>query len=173
MTVPVAWVVSLLVALEPSAPWASTYEKTAEAIANAATSDPLYAREADGEARTAALLVSLAWYESRFKPDAVSKDKRTLCLYQLDKSYFGEPQKALGDPDLCTRTALTVVRRSLEACRARAPEDRLAFFVSGHCDRGGPDSRYRMFLAKKVLKEHPMPPPPPAPPSAPPSLASR
>jgi hypothetical protein len=157
MSVPVAWVAALLAALEPSAPWSGTYDKTAEAIARAAESDPVYPVDEQGEARTAALLVAVAWYESRFKPDAVSKDRRAYCLYQLDKSYLPEPAKALADPHLCTRTALSLLRRSLETCRARSPDDRLAFYVSGHCDRGGPESRYRTFLAKKLLKEHPMP----------------
>src|SRR4029078_2466352 len=68
MSVPVAWVVGLMVALEPSAPWRGTYEKTAEAIARVSESDPLF--EDKGEERTAAMLVALAWYDSRFKSNA-------------------------------------------------------------------------------------------------------
>jgi hypothetical protein len=159
MAVPVAWVASLLAVLQPSAPWSSTYERTAEAIAHASESDPLFPVEDRGEARTAALLVAVAWHESRFKPDAVSANRRGLCLYQLDRSFFDEPKKALSDPDLCARTAIKILRRSLEACRGRAPNERLAVFVSGTCDRGGPESRYRMSLAQRLLREHPMPPP--------------
>jgi hypothetical protein len=159
VSVPVAWVAGLLAALEPSAPWSDTYDRTAEAIARAAEAEPLYPAEDQGEARTASLLVAIAWYESRFKPNAVSKDKRAYCLYQLDRSYFPEPGKALVDADLCTRTAITVLRTSLQRCRARAPNDRLAFYMSGQCDRGGPESRYRMYLASRLLKEHPLPTP--------------
>jgi hypothetical protein len=161
MTVPVAWVASLLTALEPAAPWRATYEHTAEAIARAAESEPLFAAEENGEERTVTILVAVAWYESRFKPTAKSADGRSLCLYQVDRAYFPEPAKALDDPSLCTRTALKILRQSLQQCRGREPNERLAAFMSGKCDRGGAESRYRMFLANKLRKEHPMPPPPP------------
>jgi len=156
MGVPAAWVVSLLAALEPKAPWSGTYERTAEAIAKVAESDPLF--DEHGPERTASLLVALAWYESRLKPDAKSKDGRWYCLFQVERGQFSDPKRALEDPELCTRVAVKMLRRSLETCKARLPDERLAMFVSGQCDRGGPESRYRMFLAKKLLKEHPLPP---------------
>jgi hypothetical protein len=161
MSVPVAWVVGILTALEPSAPWKNTYDKTAEAIARASENEPLFPVDEKGEERTATLLVALAWYESRLKPSAVSKNGRSYCLYQVDKSYFPDPKQALVDQDLCTRKAMEILRRSLQVCSSRAPQERLAIFMSGVCDRGGVESRYRMFLANKLLKEHPMPPPPP------------
>ncbi len=157
MSVPVAWVVGLLSTLEPSSPWKDTYEKTAEAIAHASDREPLFAPDDHGAERTATLLVSLAWYESRFNPRATSKNGRWYCLYQIDKGHFAEPEKALSDPELCTRTAMKLLRDSLQRCKARVPDDRLAAYTSGDCSRGGPESRYRMFLARKLLKEHPMP----------------
>lgn len=157
MSIPVSWVVGLLAALEPTAPWRDTYEKTAEAIARVAESEPLFAVEDQGEERTAALLVSMAWYESRLKPNARSKNGRWFCLYQLARSYLPNAEQALTDPEMCTRAAVKVVRKSLDLCKARPLNERLAFFTSGQCDRGGVESRYRMFLASKLLKEHPLP----------------
>jgi hypothetical protein len=159
MGIPAEWVVSLLVALEPTAPWSNTYDKTAEAIARVSEQDPLFAVEEKGEERTATLLVALAWYESRLKPNAKSKNGKWYCLYQLGKSYLPDAEKALTDPEMCTRAAIKILRQSLQLCRARPLEERLAIFMSGQCDRGGPESRYRMFLANKLLKEHPLPPP--------------
>ena len=159
MSIPVSWVVGLLAALEPSAPWSNTYEKTAEAIARVSESEPLFPVEERGEERTATLLVAIAWYESRLKPSAMSKNGRWYCLYQLDKSYLPDAKKALSDPEMCTRAAVKILRKSLSMCKSRAPDERLAAFMSGQCDRGGVQSRYRMFLAKKLLKEHPLPPP--------------
>ncbi|MCW5836843.1 MAG: transglycosylase SLT domain-containing protein [Labilithrix sp.] len=159
MSVPVAWVVGLLAALEPKAPWSDTYEKTAEAIARVSESEPLFAADDRGEERTATLLVAIAWYESRLKPSARSKNGRWYCLYQLDKSYLPNAEKALSDPEMCTRAAVKILRKSLAMCKARPPNERLAAFMSGQCDRGGAESRYRMFLANKLLREHPMPPP--------------
>jgi hypothetical protein len=155
MTVPVQWVVGLMVALEPSSPWRATYEKSAEAIARVAESEPVFVDH--GEERTAALLVAVAWYESRLKPTAKSKDGQFLCLYQVDRRHLADPQKALDDPEVCTRAAIKIIRASLQTCAKRAYDDRLAQFMSGSCDKGVVDSRYRMFLAGKLLREHPLP----------------
>ncbi len=155
MSVPVQWVVGLMVALEPSAPWRATFEKSAEAIARVAESDSLWSDH--GEERTAALLVAIAWYESRLKSNAKSKDGQFLCLYQVDKRHLADPQKALDDPEVCTRAAIKIVRQSLEKCDKQPFEERLAQFMSGACDKGTTDSRYRMFLAGKLLREHPFP----------------
>jgi hypothetical protein len=157
MSIPVSWVVGLLAALEPTAPWRSTYEKTAEAIARVSESEPLFAADDNGEERTASLLVSIAWYESRLKPNARSKNGRWFCLYQLDRSYLPDAEKSLVDPEMCTRAAVKVLRKSIDLCKARPLNERLAFFMSGQCDRGGAESRYRMFLAGKLLKDHPLP----------------
>jgi Transglycosylase SLT domain len=159
MSVPVSWVVGLLAALEPTAPWSTTFEKTAEAIARVSESEPLFAVDDRGEERTATLLVAIAWYESRLNPSAKSKNGRYYCLYQLDRSYLPEPAKSLSDPEMCTRAAMKILRKSLDMCKARPLDERLAAFMSGQCNRGGHESRYRMYLAKKLLKEHPMPPP--------------
>lgn len=157
MAVSTAWIVGLLTALEPGAPWSDTYAATAEAIAHAAESDPLFAEEDHGSERTATILVSLAWYESHFKPDARSKDGKTLCLYQVERSSLPDPKKALTDPDMCTKAAMKILHRSFEQCKKRPLEERMALYMSGQCDRGGPESRYRMYLAKKLLKDHPAP----------------
>jgi hypothetical protein len=154
MSVPVAWVVGLLVSQEPQAPWRGSYTKTAEAIARVAESEPLFDQR--GEERTAALLVAIAWYESRFKPNAVSANKQYLCLFQIDKRHLADPDKALADQEVCARAAIKIIRASLQKCASKPENDRLAIFMSGACDRGVAESRYRMFLAQKLVKEHPM-----------------
>lgn len=157
MSVPVAWVVGLMAALEPSAPWRGTYEKTAEAIARVSESEPLF--EDKGEERTAALLVAVAWYESRFRPNAKSANGQWYCLFQIDRRHLADPQKALDDPEVCTRAAVKILRTSLEMCKKHPLDERLAAFMSGSCDRALPESRVRMFLANKLLRQHPMPAP--------------
>jgi hypothetical protein len=155
MSVPVAWVVGLMVALEPQAPWRPTFEKTAEAIARVSESDPLF--EERGEERTAALLVAIAWYESRLKHNAKSANGQWLCLYQVDRRHLPDPQKALDDPEVCTRAAIKIIKSSLQRCSRRPAEERLASFMSGTCEHGLPDSRYRVHLANRLLREHPVP----------------
>jgi hypothetical protein len=157
MSVPAQLVLSLLVALQPKAPWADTYGRTAQAIAHVAESDPLF--EDHGEERTAALLVAIAWHESRFKPDAKSANGRYVCLYQIDRRHLPDPTKALSDPEVCTRAALAIVKDSLAKCAKHPLADRLAVFMSGSCDKGIQPSRYRSLLAARLLREHPAPPP--------------
>lgn len=155
MSVPVAWVVGLMAALEPSAPWRGTYEKTAEAIARVAESEPLY-EEKGGEERTAALLVAVAWYESRLKPNAKSGNGQWYCLFQIDKRHLPDPQKALDDPEVCARAGIKIIKQSMQKCAQKPHDDRLAVFMSGSCEKGVADSRYRMFLAAKLMREHPL-----------------
>lgn len=153
MSLLATWTLGLMVALEPSSPWRSTFEHTADAIARVASAEPLFEGDVT---KTAALLVAVAWHESRLRPDARSKDGQYLCLYQVDKRHVATPSRLLADPELCTVAALKILRLSLSQCARRPENDRLAFFMSGACDKGLPQSRYRMFLAKRLLREHPV-----------------
>lgn len=167
MTVPVAWVVGLMTTLEPAAPWRATFESTATAIARASEEEPLFNDEniEESQHKTAALLVAVAWYESHLKPTAKSKNGKWYCLYQIDKRELSDPQKALEDPEVCTRAALKILRSSLKYCAKRPKDEQLAVFMSGSCNKGRLQSRYRMFLARKLLREHPwQPSDPPKPP---------
>lgn len=143
----------MMTALEPTAPWKDTYEATATAIAKAAETAPLYGENT--EEKTATLLVAVAWYESRFKPDAKSADGQTMCLFQVNKRYFEEGETP-SDPTACTKQAMVILKKSLAKCSSRPQEERLAAFTSGTCDKGVAASRYRTFLAGKLLKEHPV-----------------
>ncbi len=157
MSVSASWIVGLMMALEPRAPWQSTFEKTAEAIARVAESEPLF--EDRGEERTAALLVSLAWHESHLKPDAKSRNGQWLCLYQIHRKHLADPKLTLADPEVCTREAVALLRASIQGCARRPPGERLAMFVSGTCEKGLAQSRQRIALANRLLRDHPLPAP--------------
>ena len=62
-----SWILLLMIGLQPAknTPWADTFEHTAEVIATASVQSPLF-EGADGPGRTAAFLVALSWFESRF-----------------------------------------------------------------------------------------------------------
>jgi hypothetical protein len=85
----------------------------------------------------------------------MSANGQYVCLFQLDKRHLSEPEKALTDQEMCARGATKIIRASLVKCAKNAPDDRLAIFMAGTCDKGLPESRYRSFLAQKLLKEHP------------------
>jgi hypothetical protein len=148
-----AWVLSLMIAVQPNAPWRDTYESTAHAIAKVvAEEEPLFAGEL-GRERTAAVLVSIAWFESTFNPAAVGDHGRSRGLYQIQ----GEGE--LSDPVEATRVALRLVRASFRVCRARTMDERLGWYAAGgkDCERGLRESRHRLLKAKWLVKNRPPP----------------
>ncbi len=146
-----AWILSLMLVLQPQAPWRATYEATAAAIAaTVQREEPLFAGE-QGRERTAALLVSLAWFESRFDAHALGDHGRSHGLYQIQE--HGE----LADPADATRAALGMLRESFRVCRARPLEERLGWYAAGgpDCSRGLRESRHRVARAMWLFRTHP------------------
>lgn len=145
----------------PPAPWASTYDATAEGMAHVIQDPaerPLY-EGADGRERTAALLVSLAWFESTFKPGAVGDcgadgEKPRACKPgELGRSHgLFQVQGAgdLTDTRAATRAALVLLRQSFKACKKRPPSEWLGWYAAGgnDCDRGLSESRHRFQKAQ-------------------------
>ncbi|HVJ89809.1 MAG TPA: transglycosylase SLT domain-containing protein, partial [Labilithrix sp.] len=119
------WILSLMVTLQPEAPWKDTYSATAAAIAEVVSTQPsLFADDYEGRAKTASVLVALAWAESTFKPTAVGAHG-VRGLYQVG----GKGDMA--DPVRATRVALDLVHESFRLCRARRVEERLAVYAAG------------------------------------------
>jgi hypothetical protein len=148
----IAWVLSLMLILQPEAPWKTTYESTATTIVQKATATPIKG-DSKGGAYTAVILVSLAWFESRFDPEAHNpKDPGggSYGLYQASRVPI---------PDVAAQTdqALGMIRQSFKACAALPVEKRLSWYTTG-----GPvcvptkESTHRMGLAMRLLKEHPV-----------------
>ena len=144
-----SWVLSLMMHAQSMHPYRATYERTSEAIAKHASERPLFSGQ-HGDAKTAALIVAVAQYESSFQPDAEGdctkggkKAKCTtpgaiphsFCLLQVNESNF----KTFGitrediqtDIDVCVRTALSIMHQSFTICRALTLEDRLRFYAGG------------------------------------------
>lgn len=148
----------MMLALVPRAPYADTFPQTAAAIDRASHEAPLYAGE-DGPERTAAQLVAIAWFESRFDPRAVGDHGRSLGLFQVGVSNVRRLDVAIDDlfdPDVAARAAIAMLRSSLRTCRVRPKEFRLAEYASGSCGRGGEASRHRTKLAGELLRAHPV-----------------
>lgn len=154
------WILALMLGLmahEP-APWSSTYPATAAAIANAATEAPLFAGK-DGPARTAALLVSVAWFEGRFDPKAHNATDPGGGSFGM----FQSSRRPIASAEEQARHALGALRVSFRECSARAPQDWVAFYASGSCTNVGGllASRRRMGMAMKLYQERPYQPPSP------------
>lgn len=163
-----SWILSLMVAMQPEAPWKDTYASTASAIDQAVhEEEPLFENDPVGREKTAALLVSLAWFESTFRPNAVGGRGRLRGLYQIGG------RGDLSDPLRASRAAIELLRDSFRACAARPVEERLVVYAAGGttCKEARPavlkKSRDRVAKARWLVKRFPPPPPPEPPPSAP------
>jgi len=156
-----AWILSLMLFLQPAAPWLDTYPSTARAIDRAAHAFPVYEGE-DGVSRTAAELVAIAWYESRFNPRAVAEDgSGTVCLGQIDVRGLGVAAEALLESvDNCVEAMLARVRESHRVCalRGRGPLERLGQYTGGggECDRGLRAARARAKTAEWLVRRYPV-----------------
>jgi hypothetical protein len=123
-----AWILGLMLLMQPRAPWLATYAITSASIAEVVEAERPLFDGAHGRERTAALLVSLAWFESTFQPDALGDKGKAHGLYQVHG--HGE----LGEPLEATRVALAMIRQSFAICRARPLEERLAWYAQGGAD---------------------------------------
>lgn len=152
------WILLLMLALVPHAPNVDAFPAIAMAIDRASHEAPLYAGE-DGPSRTAAELVALAWFESRFDPRAVGDHGQSLGLWQIGRSNLrdlGVTEDDLFDPYRAARAALRMMRASFAVCRVRPKEERLAQYAAGGADclRGVRESRHRTALAAELLRAH-------------------
>jgi hypothetical protein len=157
------WILSLMLLLQPPGitPWWTSYERTAETIAQVSKADPVFSG-VHGADRTAALLVALGWFESRFRPDAVGDHGRSLCMLQVGESNL----KALGvtreamltDLETCLHAGLKMIRTSFAACGANPLDERLGHYAAGGqgC-RGIKESKHRLGLAMRLFRDHPPP----------------
>ena len=133
-------VLRTMLSLQPEAPWKDTYELTSEVIAQMSQDEPLF-RGDDGPMRTAAVLVSLGWFEGRFRQDAVNAKEGSYCMFQVNQSNF----KALGVTReqiqsnfvVCTRAALEMAKVSGHVCSRRPREEFLGHYASGGDTCGG------------------------------------
>ena len=157
------WILSLMLLLQPPGitPWSGGYEQTAETIAKVAQADPVFAGE-HGADRTAVLLVALGWFESRFRPDAVGDNGRSLCMLQVGESNLkalgGTREAMLTDLSTCLHAGLKMIRASFAVCGANPLEERLGHYAAGGpgC-RGVNESRHRVGLAMRLFRDHPPP----------------
>jgi hypothetical protein len=156
------WILGLMQLLVPHAPYSDTFSATAAAIDKVAHEAPLYEGE-DGVAETAAELVALTFHESTFDPNAVGGDGTTIGLAQIHVSNLpdlGITRAQLFEPEANLRAALKLIRDSHRFCRKHPKDERLANYASGGTTCSVPAalraSRFRMHLAARLLRAHPV-----------------
>lgn len=181
----VSWLVSSMVAVAPPAKFArgrtapeavetedqakARYAQLADAIATVAY-DPQERPAFDGEfgrAKTAMVLLSVAFWESSFRKDvatgAARGDHGRSCTYfQFNigkgKTTSGHTcDELLADPVMAARDALSMVRSSMSTCTAVSPMDRLSMYTSGTCRVGEGRAQIRYSSAMRWLHRSPAP----------------
>lgn len=147
-----AWLLSIMLFLEPAPPWKASYEETAKAIVDGAKQVPLFDGPMAVE-RTIALDASLAWFESRFNPNAIGDHGKSRGLYQVQ--YIGPDEGVTAQTVRANRMML----QSFKICSKRPLEERLAWYASGGngCDREGGirASKHRMLKAFWLFRKFP------------------
>lgn len=105
---------------------------------------PLFKGE-DGERRTVALLVAVAFRESTFKADAIGDHGRSVCAFQI----LHGARSLLTDVRACTDAGYTQLAASVRAC----PGHPVAPYARGTCESedGRRISADRMRVARSLL----------------------
>ncbi len=163
-----AWILKVMLALQPDAPWLDTYAETALAVDEEARARPFYEGE-HGAERTAMDMVALFWFESRFKQDAIDRAHSSVCLGQIDLSNLPTPEgwkRADLQTDVvkCVRTAARMMKKSHAVCasfvRNVAPGYLLAWYAGGGptCARSEDAARKssaRVYLGVRLFERYP------------------
>lgn len=93
-----------------------SYGEISEAIAKAATEDPLFPYVEEGSEMTAAILVSVAWHESMFNRAAVGDHGRSFGLYQIQPPTAKVDSKLLTVARQASFIAIGLIRESIRHC---------------------------------------------------------
>lgn len=191
-----AWILAFMLAKAPpgqpqfgggtesEAETKARYETIANDMAEIVLNEPPFYSGSDGRARTAAVMLSVAFFESAFasKVDAgiLRGDAgRSVCLMQLNvgkgrtppwNKVFGrfalptddpsevEPgwnaTELIADRKKCFLVAHRFMRMSINACSRLGPLESLRSYTSGSCSAGSEASRRRMSVAVRWFEAH-------------------
>jgi hypothetical protein len=156
-----AWVIGIMYELQPSAPWVHSYAETADAIASASNSDPLF-KDDDGAVKTASILIALALHESHFQPNAIGDHGKSFGLFQIQPPTAHVDASLLLLPRNAALIAIDLIRTSMQKmCANRPYAERLAWYAAGGpvCSthhKATEASSTVLHIAKKIVDKHSM-----------------
>lgn len=150
-------IMAMLYQLEPSSPHVPKYGEIARAIEEASNHDPLFEHEAGSEA-TAAILVSLAWFESRFHANVVGDGGKSFGLFQIQPPTAKLDGALLLVPATAAKVAVDLIRTSFMTCAHRPWIERLSWYVASNGCPTHPKiakkSADRLLLARSLFVKH-------------------
>jgi len=130
--------------LVPSSPWLGDYPEEAQAIADACSERPVFG----SPMRCAAVLVAIAYHESRFDPRAIGDGGRSISPWQISKHW--KPGTTLAEQ---AQRAVSLLEESRRICHGMPPDEQLGWYCSGGAICGRPaSSRIRMHLAASLMR---------------------
>jgi hypothetical protein len=108
------------------------FPEISEAIAIASTHDPILPNIEEGSEITAAMLVALAWHESRFRRSAVGDQGRSFGLYQIQPGVHKVNSNLLTLPRTASAIAIGLMKASVEWClsHGRPWREALAWYAA-------------------------------------------
>ena len=117
-----------------------------------------------GRERTAALMLALAFHESRWRRDVdlgLGTHGRYHCLMQVavdrGRNIDGWTAKELvASRERCFRAGLHVLARAHGACKGQGPDAWLRIYTSGRCDRGREAAEQRLTTLRTWIAAYPM-----------------
>jgi hypothetical protein len=191
----VLWLLHLITAAAPperlaAAPQFPGWEETAEQKTARYTSiatdlysvvwaddfEPLFPG-VEGRARTAALVLAVAYHESGFSHDVDKgpcyqpKNSKILrcdggmavCLLQVHMGYWGKTKEGwtkeqmFQDRKKCFTVGIRKMRQSMSTCRTNSDQHKLAAYASGRCTHGLKGSRELWALYQRFWSRVPFP----------------
>lgn len=125
-----ATLMAMLYHLEPNSPHVPRYGEIALAIEKASNQDPLFPQHEAGSEATAAILVSLAWHESRFHPNIVGDNGKSFGLFQIQPPTAKLQANVLLQPATASFIAIDLIRSSFSYCSDRPWVERLSWYIA-------------------------------------------
>lgn len=120
------------------------------AIAKAATEDPIFPELEEGSEITAAMLVSLAWHESRFSRSAVGDQGRSFGLYQIQPGVHKIDSKLLTLPSSASYVAIDLMRQSVKWCfKNKRPWTHMLAWYAASSDEG---AKHPKIIAQSTVR---------------------
>lgn len=156
-----AWLVAYMQAHSPTTDAARYQDIASDIIRVIEREGPIF-KGRDGRVRTAGLLASIMWHESKFDPAVDTSVGRlpTVCMMQIHmggrRTREGwTAQQLVEDRQKCLTIGLRIAQRSFRMCRHLPIMDRLRAYTSGSCGRGAVPSRKRVKDAFVWYMTHP------------------
>lgn len=177
------WIFSVLLSIVPANSYSTLNEsedKMKERYASIANdmyeaiheSKPLFNGE-DAELKSAALITSIAYFESGFNKNVDSgkikgDNGNSWCLMQINIGKNKVPvgneemqqwtgQDLIKDRKKCFKVSIEFLRNSFKACSGYSKSDVLSGYTSGRCIKNESKAAIRWNFAGKLLKNNPFP----------------